>query len=90
MKRGCRAVIAGREDGAARLLREWVPNLKIMDCSIKDVLYKENKILAAVYGYTLRDIDKIKSVNLSLPAFYPLSGMSDEEVDSWILKVLNS
>lgn len=61
-----------------------------MDCSIKDVLYKENKILAAVYGYTLRDIDKIKSVNLSLPAFYPLSGMSDEEVDSWILKVLNS
>ena len=90
MKRGCRAVIAGREDGAARLLREWVPNLKIMDGSIKDVLYKENKILAAVYGYTLRDIDKIKSVNLSLPAFYPLSGMSDEEVDSWILKVLNS
>lgn len=89
MKRGCRTIIAGRPDGPAALLKEWVPNLKIIDCSISELLRKENKIFAAVYGYTLNDLDMIKSTSLSIPVYYPLTGMSDEEIAENIVKIQN-
>lgn len=87
MKRGCRAVVAGDPDGPAAQLKEWVPNLKVVDCSVDELVRKESKILAAVFGYTLEDLEKIKSVSLNLPAFYPLSGLSCEEIASWLEKL---
>ncbi len=89
MKRGCRTVVAGQPDGPSQLLKAWVPNLKIVEAPVEELIYKENKVLAAVFGYTLADLDKIKATKLALPAFYPLSGLTDEEINNWLLKIKN-
>ena len=89
MKRGCRTIVAGQPDGPSQLLKAWVPNLKIVAAPVEELIYKENKVLAAVFGYTLADLDKIKATKLALPAFYPLSGLTDEEINNWLLKIKN-
>lgn len=89
MKRGCRTVVAGQPDGPSQLLKAWVPNLRIVEAPVEELIYKENKVLAAVFGYTLADLDKIKATKLALPAFYPLSGLTDEEINNWLLKIKN-
>jgi len=78
MKRGCRVLIWGDEH--AELLRPWDPRLKLVDRPTLAEAIEETKALGAVFGYRLEDIDRIREVRLGVPAFYPLVGMTEQEV----------
>ena len=82
MKRGCRAIGVGdRESGAAKLLREWDPDMKFVELEDIVSLARQHRALAVVYGYTLDQFEKIKTVSIPVPAFYPLVGMSEKEIE---------
>lgn len=78
MKRGCRVLVWGDEH--ADLLLPWDPKLRRMDAPSLARAVGEAKALGAVFGYRLEDIERIREVRLDVPAFYPLVGMTEEEV----------
>ena len=81
MKRGCRVIaVADKENEVVGLLREWDPDLKSVEAGDWSELAKQNRALAFVFGYTVDDAEKIKKLALPVPAFFPLVGMSDEEI----------
>lgn len=80
MKRGCRALIWGDEH--ADLLQPWDPKLRRLNSASMADAVREAKAQGAVFGYRLDDIERIKEVKLGVPAFYPLVGMTEEEVAS--------
>lgn len=81
MKRGCRVAVLG-EGGAVDLLDRWDPRLKRLQGDDLARSIKEFKAQGAVFGYRLEDIELIKEVRLDVPAFYPLVGMTEEELES--------
>ena len=88
MKRGCRAIALGQEDSAAaKLLRAWDPTLKVSSAMDLAEALKRHKALAAVFGYTLEDFEKIKEVNLPVPAFFPLVGMDYKEIEERLERI---
>ncbi len=81
MKRGCRVI--GVSDGdteGIRILREWDPDLNVVAPGDWQELAKQNRALAVVFGYTVDDAEEIKRLALPVPSFFPLVGMSDEEI----------
>jgi thiamine biosynthesis protein ThiI len=80
MKRGCRTFFLGRPDGPIRILERWDPNLTIVEGGDLKKVIKDNKAQAVVFGYSLRDFDRIKEVMVDTPAFFPLVGMTEAEV----------
>ena len=81
MKRGCRIIaVAGGENRAIKVLRSWDPELKVVAPGDWPVLVKENRALAVVFGFTAEGVERIKDIVLPVPAFYPLIGMSDDEI----------
>jgi thiamine biosynthesis protein ThiI len=88
MKRGCRAIALGQDDSAAaKLLRAWDPTLKVSSAMDLAEALKRHKALAAVFGYTLEDFEKIKEVNLPVPAFFPLVGMDSKEIEERLERI---
>ncbi len=88
MKRGCRAIVVGEEGSTpVKLLRAWDPALRISP--MDDVLgaVKRHKALAAVYGYAIEDFEKINEIDLPVPAFFPLVGMSPEEIEERLERI---
>jgi thiamine biosynthesis protein ThiI len=79
MKRGCRVFISSASEDAAALLKPWDPKLKIVSSDLTKAL-RETRAQATVYGYGIRDIDRIKGLSSSVPAFFPLVGMTEDEV----------
>ncbi len=81
MKRGCRVIaIAKQENEAVRILRRWDSDLKVVGDGELAEVAKKNRALAAVFGYGLDDFEKIKRIDIPVPAFFPLVGMSEEEI----------
>ncbi|MEM2943560.1 MAG: THUMP domain-containing protein [Methanomassiliicoccales archaeon] len=80
MKRGCRAIVVSNSNELIDKLRSWDPNLKAVPPKDIECLIQEFKALAVVFGYRSQDMEKIKSVKISVPAFFPLVGLDDEEV----------
>ena len=81
MKRGCRATIMVPDGpSAAEALRGWDPKLRTVASSDVHQVMRDAKALAAVYGYGLGDIDRIKAVPSDHPSFFPLVGMTEEEI----------
>jgi thiamine biosynthesis protein ThiI len=80
MKRGCRAIIIAIDEAAADILKPWDPRLKKVASSDVHKVLRENKALAAVYGYGLADIESIKTVPSDHPSFFPLVGMTESEI----------
>jgi len=81
MKRGCRVIaISDDENEAVRILRRWDADLKVVSNGDLAEVSKKNRALAVVFGYGLEDFEKIKSIDIPVPAFFPLVGMSVEEI----------
>ncbi|MDD1770425.1 MAG: THUMP domain-containing protein [Methanomassiliicoccales archaeon] len=81
MKRGCRVIaVAEEENRAVEVLRSWDPELKVVAPGEWPALVKENRALAVVFGYTADEVERIKEVLLPVPAFFPLVGMSGDEI----------
>jgi thiamine biosynthesis protein ThiI len=80
MKRGCRAIaLAGPDSGPVDILRRWDPKMKVADGKLEKVM-GDHKALAAVYGYGLGDMETIKALPSDHPSFFPLMGMSEDEI----------
>jgi thiamine biosynthesis protein ThiI len=90
MKRGCRVtVVTSNRDGPVRILEKWASKLKVTtDRSVEDVL-RNSKASAVVFGYGLGNMDKIREVRFEQPAFYPLIGMSEEEIAERIKGIID-
>jgi tRNA uracil 4-sulfurtransferase len=81
MKRGCRAtILASQENGAAAILRAWDPRLKVVIGDDLGPVMSDAKALAAVYGYGLNDLETIKALPPTHPSFFPLVGMTAQEI----------
>ena len=82
MKRGCRIIaIADEENEAVRILHRWDADLKVVANGDLAEVARKNRALAVVFGYGLDDFEKIKSIDFPVPAFFPLVGMSEEEIE---------
>lgn len=81
MKRGCRVIGIGEEDmEPVKILRRWDPEMRLVPpCDMAEAV-RRHKAVAAVFGYRVEDFEKIRAVSIPAPAFYPIVGMSKEEV----------
>lgn len=81
MKRGCRAIaMAEGESSAVRTLRLWDPDLKVVPPGEIEPLVQRHKVMAVVSGWRIPELERKKPITPSVPVFYPLVGMSEEEV----------
>jgi len=88
MKRGCRAIALGEEGSAAtKLLRSWDPSLKIASDRDLTEVVKRHKALAAVFGYTIEEFERIKTMDIPVPAFFPLVGMDPKEIEERLERI---
>jgi tRNA uracil 4-sulfurtransferase len=88
MKRGCRIIALGEEGStAANLLRSWDPSLKLASDQDLIEVIKRYKALAAVFGYTIEEFDRIRLVDLPVPAFFPLVGMDPKEIEERLERI---
>ena len=82
MKRGCKTIALGSEDSAAvRILRSWDHHLKVLDPADLSEAVRRYRAHAAVFGLRLADFERIKGIRLTVPAFFPLIGMGDSEIN---------
>ena len=79
MKRGCRVIVLS-DDYDPRILEPWDPQLLLERGKGMMEAIREHRGSAAVFGYGLDDFDQIKKIDLQMPVFYPLIGMTDEEM----------
>jgi thiamine biosynthesis protein ThiI len=88
MKRGCRVFVStSSREGPASMLGAWDPRLKVfVGRDLQKVLH-DVKALATVHGYGIGDIDKIKELRSQVPAFFPLTGMTDDEVEERLTQI---
>ncbi|MDD1767677.1 MAG: hypothetical protein LUQ27_03805, partial [Methanomassiliicoccales archaeon] len=80
MKRGCRTVIVSGNDSVSSVLREWDPALRVVGPAPLEELIASHRALAVAFGFALEDFEQIRETKLPVPAFYPLVGMSQEDV----------
>jgi thiamine biosynthesis protein ThiI len=80
MKRGCKCIGIGKEGPAVDILRRWDPDMKLVDNLDIEFMVKRHNAVAVVFGYGVDDMDKIRQVKLTVPAFYPTIGWNDEQV----------
>lgn len=79
MKRGCRVIVLS-DDYDPRILEPWDPQILLEKGKDMMEAIREHRGSAAVFGYGLDDFDQIKKIDLQMPVFYPLIGMTDEEM----------
>lgn len=88
MKRGCRVFVStSSEDGPAALLRAWDPRLKVLVGKDMARVMHDVKALATVHGYSIADMDKIRGLAGGSPAFFPLIGMSEAEIEERLASI---
>ncbi|MEM0448892.1 MAG: THUMP domain-containing protein [Methanomassiliicoccales archaeon] len=88
MKRGCKVVAMGEEnDPGINLLRKWDSGMKIMTNDDIEEAAKRHRAMAIVFGYTLNEFEKIKSVDARVPAFFPLVGMDEKEIEKRLERI---
>ncbi|NLI74165.1 MAG: hypothetical protein GX369_05275 [Euryarchaeota archaeon] len=78
MKRGCRVLVCGEE--RPNILEAWDPNLKRLDNTSIHEAVSESKALGVVFGYSMDDINFTHSYEFNVPSYYPLIGMTNQEV----------
>ena len=84
MKRGCRVVVAGREDTHdVEALRRWEPGLKVLGLptgGTVEGLVRIARAGAVFVGTRGRDFDPARRPEVSVPVFEPVIGLEDDEV----------
>ena len=88
MKRGCRVIGIGEEGSEpVKILRLWDPDMRLVPPGEIADLVKRNKAVAAVFGYGLEDFEKIKGIDIPAPAFFPIIGMTKEEIEERVTAI---
>ncbi len=92
MKRGCRVYVMARDEKLVEPLHAWDPNLRILECpdkmddnTLEHMAWKK-KAEGIVVGWTLGQIPG-KHMDLKLPIFHPVVGLSDDEIDRLLAMV---
>jgi thiamine biosynthesis protein ThiI len=81
MKRGCKVIALAEEDNeAVRLAMLWDPEMRVEPMGVLEQQLRSQRASALVFGYGIEDMERIKDVRVSAPVFYPLVGMSSEEI----------
>lgn len=81
MKRGCRVAVVTEDPSLADDLRSWDPNLRLENPSDLPYLMDRWGALGTVHGHLFGEMNLIKGTEPTLPAFFPLVGMDDEELE---------
>lgn len=91
MKRGCSVLVAATDPSIADPLDRWYPNLKRVPAE-PDLLMlaKQNQCIGIALPWGLEEIEKRGALKGDLPVFYPLVGMSKEEVSGLVERVLRA
>jgi thiamine biosynthesis protein ThiI len=85
MKRGCRVIGIGEEGTQpVEILRRWDPDMRLVPPGELADIVKRNRAVAAVFGYGIEDFQKIKELSIPAPAFFPVIGMTKEEIEERI------
>jgi thiamine biosynthesis protein ThiI len=81
MKRGCSVINSASDKSLVEPLGKWCPNLKIVEPG-KDMFEqaKELECIGIAIDWTLKEIEKSTPPKGDLPVFYPLVGMTEEEI----------
>jgi thiamine biosynthesis protein ThiI len=81
MKRGCRVAIVTDEASLASGLRSWDVNLRVEPPTNLDYMKGDWGALGTVHGLIFDQIDEAMGTDLELPAFFPLIGMDEDEIE---------
>lgn len=88
MKRGCSALIMTADPSLVAPLGTWYPGIKTVEPSIDPLsLAMKNECMGVALGWRLGEIEKNGPLKGKMPVFYPLVGMTEEEVRSLICRV---
>lgn len=83
MKRGCSVLIMTADPSLVTPLESWYPGIKTVGHSDDPLaVAKESGCMGVALGWRLREIDGRGPMKGDLPVFYPLVGMTEEEVRS--------
>lgn len=88
MKRGCSVLIMTPDRSLVEPLEKWYPNLKTVDPLTDPFqLARNGECIGIALAWRLDEIGKNGPLKGDLPVFYPLVGMSEEEVRSLIDRI---
>jgi thiamine biosynthesis protein ThiI len=92
MKRGCRVVVAAADVAMVEPLKSWDPSLKVvgLDADV-DIpgLAKRNRAEGVCLGWGVPGIERRgpETLGWGMPAFYPLAGMTNGEVEQLLKRI---
>ncbi len=78
MKRGCYLDACG-EKRLSDALKLWDPGMHVIDADNTDELLEKSRVDGLVVGQTIKNF---KGIVLDIPVFYPLIGMSGDEIEN--------
>lgn len=88
MKRGCSVLIMTPDRSLIDPLEKWYPNIKTVDPLTDPFqLARNGECIGIALAWRLDEIGKNGPLKGDLPVFYPLVGMSEEEVRSLIDRI---
>jgi thiamine biosynthesis protein ThiI len=91
MKRGCTLVASSEDDRLCGALREWDADLRTVHPGTDPFADAESeRCLAIVMDWDLETFDKSQTLRGSVPVFYPLVGMLEDEVQALATRVLRN
>jgi len=80
MKRGCRVLLLGDDGEALSILTRWDPEpRRISGDLVKEV--RNSKASGVVVGWDLEEVESAPIMDVDVPVYHPLVGMSKEEIE---------
>jgi tRNA uracil 4-sulfurtransferase len=80
MKRGCRVLLLGDDPEVMRILSRWDPELRIIKGDLRREVHA-SKASGVVVGWDLEEVGSAARLDVDVPVYHPLVGMSKEEVE---------
>ena len=80
MKRGCRVLLLGDRPDALSILERWDPEPRTIGGDLGRQVHV-NRARGVVVGWTLEELEARGGLEVDVPVYHPLVGMSREEVE---------
>ncbi|NLX46982.1 MAG: hypothetical protein GXY70_02240 [Euryarchaeota archaeon] len=80
MKRGCRALFMVEDESAMRILERWDPEPRKVQGPL-DKAVRSGRAFGVVVGWSLNELEGLRTLNVDVPVYHPLIGMGNEEVE---------
>ena len=88
MKRGCTTIIAADDEDIVSPLNAWCPGLRTLRTPQDPfALAREQGCLGLAFELSLKDIEQGRALKGDLPVFYPLVGMTDDQVEALVSRI---